>query len=98
LVIKNKNKNSSNSNSNPLLKIFKLYYIFPSSTWVSEKTTTIKRKLLEQLTKSRNSLKRKFHELKQIKNENVSNLEETCKPIAERLHELLTENKKLNKK
>jgi len=58
----------------------------------------MKRKLLEQLTKSRNSLKRKFDELKQIKNKNVSNLEETFKPITEPLHELLTENKKLNKK
>jgi len=36
--------------------------------------------------------------LKQIKNEKVSNLEETFKPITEPLHELLTENKKLNKK
>jgi len=36
--------------------------------------------------------------LKQIKNDNVSNLEETFKPITEPLHEILTENKKLNKK
>jgi len=32
--------------------------------------------------------------MKQIKNENVSNLDETLKPITEPLHKLLTENKK----
>lgn len=56
------------------------------------------RQVLKQLTESRNTLKRKFDEIKQMKNENALNLEETFKPITAPLNEILADSKKLNKK
>jgi len=49
---------------------------------------------LSQLTKARFALKRKFDDLKQVKNHTNLQLEETFKPITEPLHELVKENKK----
>jgi len=40
------------------------------------------------------ALKRKFDDLKQVKNHTNLQLEETIKPITEPLHELVKENKK----
>lgn len=65
---------------------------------MSEKTRTMSRQVLKQLTESRNTLKRKFDEIKQMKNENALNLEETFKPITAPLNEILADSKKLNKK
>jgi len=50
--------------------------------------------ILSQLTKARFALKRKFHDLKQVKNHTNLQLEETFKPITELLHELVKENNK----
>jgi len=50
--------------------------------------------ILSQLTKARFALKRKFDDLKQVKNHTNLQLEETFKPITEPLHELVKENKK----
>jgi len=50
--------------------------------------------ILSQLSKARFALKRKFDDLKQVKNHTNLQLEETFKPITEPLHELLKENKK----
>jgi len=51
--------------------------------------------ILSQLTKARFALKRKFDDLKQVKNHTNLQLKETFKPITEPLHELVKENKKL---
>jgi len=40
------------------------------------------------------ALKRKFDDLKQVKNQTNLQFEETFKPITELLHELVKENKK----
>jgi len=50
--------------------------------------------ILSQLTKARFALKRKFDDLKQVKNHTNFQLEKTFKPITEPLHELVKENKK----
>jgi len=42
------------------------------------------------------ALKRKFDDLKQVKNHTNLQLEESFKPITEPLHELVKENKKQN--
>jgi len=53
-------------------------------------------KILSQLTKARFALKRKFYDLRQVKNHTNLQLEETFKPITEPLHELVKKNKKQN--
>jgi len=50
--------------------------------------------ILSQLTNARFALKRKFDDLKQVKNHTKLQLEETFKAITEPLHELVKENKK----
>jgi len=50
--------------------------------------------ILSQFTKARLALKRKFDDLKQVKNHTNLQLEETFKPITEHLQELFRENKK----
>jgi len=53
--------------------------------------------ILSQLTKARFALKRKFDDLKQVKNHTNLQLEETLKPITEPLHELVKKNNKIKK-
>jgi len=50
--------------------------------------------ILSQLTNARFALKRKFDDLKQVKNHTKLQLEKTFKPVTEPLHELVKEKKK----
>lgn len=53
--------------------------------------------ILSELNKTRNALRKKFFDLKQMKTQNIMGLEETFKPLTGPLNELVNNNKKLDR-